>query len=385
MRFDFDREFAALARWTYLDSASTGVVPARSAAVGRAFLEDLELNAKTPELWSTALARARAGFATLIGAETADIAFTKNATEGVNIVAAGLDAKPGDNIVLSGVLEHPANLTPWLRLREQGVEIRNIAPKLQAIDAEAMAASIDERTRAVAVSTVTFMPGYRTDLAPIVAAARAHGAFVLADATQSAGVLASDVKALGVDGLVTSTHKYLLGLYGQGFLWLKPEWSARLATTFVGAAGYRDPTAHPGDADLAWTEAAGARRFETGHAPMAAAIVGESLALLHEAGAGAVEGHVTGLAGRVADGLEAGGWPVNWDPRGQGQTQIVTVGAIEPGDLYGVSDERLRRLHEALNGAKVRHSARRGALRFAFHLYNSEADVSRVLEIANRI
>ncbi|MEQ9124706.1 MAG: aminotransferase class V-fold PLP-dependent enzyme, partial [Alphaproteobacteria bacterium] len=267
------RSFDAAERWTYLDTASTGPLPAGAVAAGRDFLTDAAANARSPDLWREGLDRARQGFARLIGAADDEVAFTKNATEGVNIVAAGLGAEAGDNVVLCGAREHPANITPWLALRRAGVEVRLVAPDRQAIPAVAVAAAIDRRTRAVALSTVTFMPGFRTDLEPIVEAARRLDALVIVDATQSAGVLATDVRAMGVDALVTSTHKYLLGLYGQGFLYLAPCAAERLAPVFVGAAGYRDPTAHPAAAAFAWEPAAGARRFETGHAFASSAIV----------------------------------------------------------------------------------------------------------------
>ncbi len=279
-------------------------------------------------------------------------------------MAAGLGAGPGDNIVLVGALEHPANITPWLALRDK---------------------AIDARTRAVAVSTVTFMPGYRTDLAPIAKAAKSHDALLIVDATQSVGVLATDVKAMGVDALVTSTHKYLLGVYGQGFLYLAPEWAERLAPVFVGAAGYSDPTAHPAASDFAWTKAAGARRFETGHAYLSAAIAAASLELLLEAGPAAIEAQATGRAADLARGLAEQGWPVNADPYGLPQSQIVTLGTIQPGDLYAVGDPTLQRLHAALEEAGVRHSARRGALRFSFHLFNDAEDVAKVLEVAESV
>ncbi len=379
------QNFPATARWTYLDTASTGPLPRSSSQAAQAFLADAEVNARSNALWRDGLDRARAGFAALIRADVSDIAFTKNATEGVNIVAAGLGAAPGDNVVLCGVLEHPANITPWLALRAKGVELRLIAPDRQAIDADAVAAAVDSRTRAVAVSTVTFMPGFRTDLAPIAAAAKRHNALLLVDATQSVGVLQTDVGAMGVDALATSTHKYLLGVYGQGFLYLAPKWADRLAATFVATAGYRDPGAHPAASGFDWAETVGARRFETGHAFASSAIAAASLDLLLAAGPAAIEAHVMHLADDLARGLSALAWPVNRDPFGQPQSQLVTLGAIADGDLYAVGDPALQRLSAALDEAGVRHSARRGALRFAFHLFNDASDVAAALAVAEAV
>lgn len=378
-------QFPATDRWTYLETASNGPLPTVAAEAVRTFLADAQANGRSGPLWQDGRDRARAGFARLIGADPADVVFAKNATEGVNIVAAGLDAEAGDNIVICGDLEHPANITPWLALREKGVELRLIAGDRQAIPAAAMAAAVDARTRAVAVSTVTFMPGFRTDLAPISAAARRFGALLLVDATQSAGVLQTDVRAMGVDALATSTHKYLLGMFGQGFLYLAPEWAARLTPVFVGAAGYQDPEAHPAAANFAWAPADGARRFETGHAYASSAAVAASLELLLAVGPAATEAHACGLADDLARGFIDVGWSVNADPFGLPQSQIVTLGEIAAGDLYAVGDPDLARLHAVLAEAGVRHSARRGALRFSLHLFNDASDVAKTLDVAEAV
>ncbi|MFT5446329.1 MAG: cysteine desulfurase/selenocysteine lyase [Gammaproteobacteria bacterium] len=78
--------------------------------------------------------------------------------------------------------------------------------------------AIDERTRMVTLSSVPFTPGRVTDLAPIGAACRERGVFLLVDAVQSVGILETDVEALGIDAFAVSTQKGLLGLYGMGFL-----------------------------------------------------------------------------------------------------------------------------------------------------------------------
>lgn len=378
-------EFPATARSTYLETASNGPLPLRSVEAGKAFLDDGAINGRSGALWHDGRNRARQAFGTLIGADPSDVAFTKNATEGVNIVANGLGASQGDNVVLCGAIEHPANITSWLALREAGVELRLVEGQGQAIPAADVAAAVDARTVAVAASTVSFMPGFRTDLAPIAAAARANDALFLVDATQSTGVLETDVQAMGVDALVTSTHKYLLGLFGQGFLYLTPEWAARLKPTFVGTAGYLDPEVHPAAIDFAWEQAEGARRFETGHAYASAAVVATSMEMLVDIGMATVERRATGLAADLARGFADIGWAVNRDPFGCAPTQIVTVGEMAAGDLYAVGDPDLARLHAALDEAKVRHSARRGALRFSFHVFNDESDVATTLAVAESV
>lgn len=378
-------EFSATRNWTYLDNAASSPIPEAVRQAGVGFLLDQEANGRTVALWRESNARAREGFARLIGVDPSAVAFIKNATEGINIAAAGVGAGPGDNVVLCGDLEHPCNLTAWISLRQAGVELRLVPPDRAGVPAEAMAAAVDDRTVAIAVATVTFTPGFRTDFGPIAEAARRHDALLVVDATQSAGVLETDVQAMGVDLLATSTYKYLMGAFGLGFLYVSDRWAERVRPTFLGTAGYADTGANPAADDFTYRLTEGAQRFETGSSHMQAAMVGAATEMLNGLGMAAVERRACGLAGALADGFRDQGWRVNADPFGLGQTHIVTVGTLSAGDLYSVSDPALARLSDALTEARVRHSARRGALRFAFHLFNDESDVAATLDVAERV
>lgn len=379
------RQFPAAERWTYLDGASTGILPERAREAIETFARDLTRNGATKSAWAEALDLARSRFATLIGGDPTDIAFTKNCTEGVNLVASGLGLEAGDNVVVPADLEHPANIYPWLNLRSRGVEVRRVAPRDLAIDPDAVTAAMDRRTRVVAVSSVTFVPGFRTEVGELARICDERGVLLLVDATQSAGVLRIDVGETSPGALVVSTHKHLLSLYGQGLIWCRPDWARRLRPAHVGQHGMADPLEHPQALDYALEPAVGARRLEYGQMPLAAAALAASLELLLEAGPAVVEAHACGLAERLADGFDDLGLDVTRSPAGTTPSHVVCLGDLRPGSLYGLDDPFMHRLHERLDVSDVRHSARRGMLRFAFHLYNGENDVNRVLEIADSV
>ena len=136
----------------------------------------------------------RAKFAALIGGHEGDVAIVKNVSEGINAIATAFDWRPGDNVVLCASLEHPNNVIPWLHLKRRGVEVRIVPPSDGAIGPQQIIASIDEHTRVVTCSSVTFAPGLRTDLAPIGRACRDRGVFFLVDAVQSVGILQLNVE-----------------------------------------------------------------------------------------------------------------------------------------------------------------------------------------------
>ena len=100
-----------------------------------------------------------------------------------------------------------------------------VSPRGDRIPIEAIISRIDARTRVVTASTVTFAPGFRTEVDRLGRACRERGVFFMVDAAQSCGVLSTDVAASQIDGLAVSTQKGLLGLYGMGFLYCRRAWA----------------------------------------------------------------------------------------------------------------------------------------------------------------
>ena len=129
--------------------------------------------------------RARGRFAELINAQADEVTYTKNISEGLNMVAAGLNLKAGDNVVVCADLEHPNNVYCWLNLQRHGVKVRMVKAVNNAMPVDEMIARIDERTRCVTASTVSFAPGFRTDVDKLGKACRERGVCFLVDAAQS--------------------------------------------------------------------------------------------------------------------------------------------------------------------------------------------------------
>src|SRR5262245_13584456 len=215
------KEFPATERWTYMDVAARGLLPRFARAALDAHLESRMYAEVNKDEYFDLIERVRGRFAHHINAAPDEIAFTKNVTEGIAAIAAAIDWRAGDNLVICPEVEHPANVYAWLNLQRRGVEIRMVVPRAGALPADEIVARIDARTRAVACATVTFAPGFRTDLATIGAACRAQGVMLVVDAAQSVGVLDNDVERLKIDALAASTQKGLLGLYGMGFLYCR--------------------------------------------------------------------------------------------------------------------------------------------------------------------
>lgn len=380
-------EFPVVQRCTYLSICDSTALSRRVRAAVDEFLDHVMYWRETRSVRELRVDGARDKFARLVGASPGDIAIVKNVSEGINAIASAIPWHSGDNVVLCTELEHPNNVLPWLHLQRLGVEVRSVAPVEGAIEPEAIISAIDGRTRIVSCSSVTFSPGLRTDLARIGRACRPRGVLFLVDAVQSAGILRIDVADDSVDALVTSTAKGLLGLYGCGFLYCRREWAQRLVPAYLSRPAVELPPERY--SEMTGTDVtirADARRFEVGAVDYASCYaVDASLDLLAEVGAPAIEAHVLGLASRLRSGMAELGLEIPARAFGPEGSHIVTVGRLGDGGHGTTNNPLLTRISEHLTAQQVVHTIRRGMLRFAFHLFNSDDDVDRVLGLAREV
>lgn len=377
--------FPALERWTYMDVAGRGVLSREARAALDAHLDERMMNGGDKVKFFDLVEATRARFAQLIHAHPEEIALTKNISEGLNMVATAFDWKRGDNVILCPELEHPNNVYPWLNMQRYGLEVRTVAPREGHIPVEDIIACMDSGTRVVTVSTVTFAPGFRTDVDTLGRACRERGVLLLVDAAQSAGIIDTDVARSHIDALAVSTQKGLLALYGMGFFYCRREWAERLKPAYLARFGVDLGDAHEATlGDLSFKYAPAARRFDLGNYNYAAcAAVDASMRQLLEWGTANIERHVSGLTRALARGFLELGLSVSGGAPGPHLANIVTVGELSA-DHYATGSERYNRLYEHLTANRVKLSIRRGTLRFSLHVYNNMEDVERVLDLTRQ-
>lgn len=161
--------------------------------------------------------------AELLGGNSRDYALVSNTGMGVGIVAAGYPWQKGDNVVLPAE-EHWSNTFPWLNLEKQGVEVRFVpTDQNNRITAENVSAKVDHKTKIIAAAAVRFNSGYRSDLKALSQIAHQAGAIFLVDGIQGVGAIPLNVETDGIDILSAAGFKWLLGLPGTGFLYIKKE------------------------------------------------------------------------------------------------------------------------------------------------------------------
>lgn len=164
---------------------------------------------------------ARETIAHFLDAEPSKTIFTKNTTEGINLIANSYPWNPGDHIVTT-LLEHHSNLLPWLHLQKRGVNITVVDPDEEGrIDPSMIEETFTEKTKLVALTQVSNVFGSVQDVNSVTKIAHKNGIKVLIDGAQSAGHISVSLKKLDCDFFATSGHKGLLGPQGTGVLYIK--------------------------------------------------------------------------------------------------------------------------------------------------------------------
>ncbi|MBE0645779.1 MAG: aminotransferase class V-fold PLP-dependent enzyme [Bacteroidetes bacterium] len=171
--------------------------------------------------------------AAMIGADPARLAFVQNTSEGLNVLAAGLDWKPGDRILLID-REFPSNVYPFLNTRRFGVEIDFVPQRDGRVDMEDVARAMTSRTRLVAVSWVQFLSGFRIDLAVLRQICDRFGALLSVDAIQGIGAVRLDLQATPVDFLSAGVQKWQLGPQGVAIIYVSARAQELISQSHMG-------------------------------------------------------------------------------------------------------------------------------------------------------
>ena len=358
---------------TYIFMNHAGVAPlsrrVREAMVG--FIEDATVNgAVNAEDWAEAAEVCRAAAAQLINANTTEIAFMKNTTQGILLAANGIDWKEGDNIVTTAV-EFPANVYPWWSLKERyGVSTRMVPEREGRIHIEDIAAAINERTRVLTISHVEFASGFRNDIAALGALCRERDIWFVVDAIQGLGVVEVDVKSCNVDILAADGHKWLLAPEGAAIFYCADERQEQLINTNVGWASVVNPRDFL-NYDL--TLKPDATRFEEGsYNSVGLYGLTAAIELLLDIGIPAIEARVLELTARLIDGLAAKGYRVITPKTDTDRAGIVIFESEQPTPAE---------IHQTLYSENIITAERGSGVRVSPHFYNTASEIEHLLEV----
>ena len=366
-------EFPVTDKYIYLDHAGIAPVSIRVKRAVEDFLKGVaEAGAFNYGTWMERVSRIRGRCGKLIGADTEEIAFVKNTSHGLSVIAEGLDWREGDNIIICE-REFPSNIYPWLNLRRKGVGIREVPSRGGRILIRDIERLIDPSTRLLAISSVQFTNGFRVDLKRVGELCKEKGVLLCVDAIQSLGVAPMNVKEFHVDFLSADGHKWLLAPEGTGIFYCKKELTEKISPPLIGWKSIQNES----DYDrVDFHLKTNALRFEEGSLNvMGIFALGAAVELLLEAGISRIEKRVLELGDLIIGEAEKRRFEVRSPRKREARGGIVSVlGDFDP---LWVKDK--------LKDQGIMVNVRGGAVRISPHFYNTEDEMLRLFEAVDNL
>ncbi|WP_406638872.1 aminotransferase class V-fold PLP-dependent enzyme [Amycolatopsis sp. WGS_07] len=361
----FRAQFPAFADSVHLASCSQGALSDVLTAELFEFQHTIREHGAPWDKWMVKVAEARELFARLIGAEVDDIAVVPSASEGAYQVASTQDWSQRSGIVTTD-LEFPSLGHVWLAQQGRGADVQFVAHHDGLVDTEDYAALITEQTQLVSVPLVSYANGLRFPVREVAALARENGARSFVDAYQGLGVEPVDVAELGCDYLVSGSLKYLLGISGIAFLYVRPGLRDAVSPPLTGWFGRTNPFEFD-PRNLDYPEHA--RRFETGTPSIPSAYGAVAgLKLVHQVDTHRVRDHIGRLTGQLQQRL-----------LDAGEQLRSPLDDARRGPLVALRDRDPDALAAFLAGRRIVCSARGDVLRMSMHYYNDESDLDAVV------
>jgi cysteine desulfurase/selenocysteine lyase len=356
--------------WVFLNHAAVSPITTPATDIMAAFLDDVSANAMAhQEKWRRQVRKARELAAKLLHCSPGEIAFVKNTSEGVSMIANGLHLSPRDNVVTTDI-EFPANIYPWMRLSSRGVTLKLVKNKDGRVPFDDIARMTDERTKVIALSSVEFSSGFRHDLERIGPFCGERGIFLFVDAIQSAGALELDVKGCSISALSAGAHKWLLGPQGAAVLFVDEQVLDKIDPTEVGWFTVENAEEY---LDYRFVPKKGAGKFECGTLNIEGICgMAASMELLLEVGIPSIEKHIMGLTDQLCREVEKKGYEIYSSREPAEKSGIVLFSSHE----HSAEDIWRRLLEE-----KIVTSVRYGRLRVSPHFYNTPEEIQKVIEV----
>ena len=359
------KDFPALRELTFLNTAYTGLIPQAVVDAARAWTETRARRGYTVGEMLAKADEVRRLYGRMFGAGEDEIAFLSSTTEGENIVVNSLDFTAGDNVVYDDLV-YPSTPVIYQRLADtKGVEIRVVKSRDGAAPIEDFRKLVNDRTRLISVAWINNNSGYRHDMKALAALAHSHGAYLYSDAVQFMGTGPVDLRAEGVDFCTSGTYKWLMAGFGVAVFYVRRE---LLDTIHPANVGWRTPPANT-------KQPKSAKKFE--YATLSFGDLYElaaSLKYLQRIGLANIEARSQVLATRLRSGLEARRIPIATPP--DSRSPIVSFYIRKP----------TAEAEKVIAAERVKVSFQAAApltrVRVSLSFFNNEADVDRMLEVA---
>ncbi len=365
------RDFPSLAEEAYLNTAAESVPPL---CVGEAIQQywcDKLLGMKGRDCHLAAVEACREISATMIGLQKSEVSFCSCSSEAYNLLATSLNLGANHEVVVTD-LDFPAGATPWMRAASPP-RVKIWKSENGELHTEALALLLSENTKLVQVSLVSFYNGHRIAWKPFRDAVRrlAPHAMISVDVTQALGRVVLDCD--DADIVISSTHKWTLGVHGGCIIGIPKRNAARL-TTHAGG-WFHLQNAFEADRFERAVPKAGAASFSVGMPNFVALYaLNASLRYLHGIGVEAISRHADPLVALAHEGLHQ----LGINPLGPAQPDLPT-------GILAFKHERSDEVHAVLERENIHVMHHAGRIRIAVHGYNTREDVVNLLRVLDTI
>jgi selenocysteine lyase/cysteine desulfurase len=300
---------------------------------------------------------ARQTIADHIGCAPEDVALVASTGDGISRIANAIEWEPGDRVVRTD-LEHPSGVLPWRRLKEYGVDVTTLSCPDGRLPMDAYRDAVED-ARLVCLSSESWLHGTRLRVPEAVEIAHEAGATVVVDAVQTVGQHPLDVEQWGADAVCASGHKWFLGPWGAGFMYIDPDALEQFRPRHIGYRGTVDST---GDG---LEYAADASRFEVSTSAMApyAGLI-EAIETTEAIGTDTIEARIERLTDRLKSGLD---------------DRLISPETYESGlVVFDVADPDAF-VERAKNAGVIVRDLPSGSVRASVHVFNTAEDVDALL------
>ena len=357
---DVRRDYPALERYTYLDSAAAGPLSRPVHETVQAFYRELEDEGDGPwTRWLRRREQAREVVARLVGADADEIAFVENTSTGINLV---VDLVGDDGPVLSDELEFPTVTLPWVH---RGIPVHFVPAKDGCLALESLSTDRAPQAATLALSHVQFSNGFRLDLEAV--GRLKAGRHLVVSASQSAGVFPIDVKRSGVDALASAGHKWLCAGYGAGFVFIDRRLLQARQPRAIGWLSVEDPFEFD---NAAYRLRSHASRTEMGCPNFAGCFaLGAAAEYVLALGIERIAERVLQLNTYLTSRLEDAGFDV-----------LSPGGVYRSGETLVATDDGYRAF-SYLRERGVRVTPKPEGIRIATHFFNDERDLDTCIRV----
>jgi cysteine desulfurase/selenocysteine lyase len=349
----------------YLNSAAESLFMSTHRGALSRYADEKDRGSLGRERCAEVEAACRALVGELISVAPQNVAFLASTARALDVAIKSINWSPGDNIVIADS-EFPTTAFAATHLARNGIERRVVFSRRAELHLEDFDDQIDQRTRLVVVSLVSYKTGYRIDVDQLASVVHAKGSLLFIDAIQALGSL--PVRAGESDFLSAGTYKWLLGSHGMAVFYVNPNIANQVEVPYVGYRGVVD--IFPSDGFSSYEMFDDARRFEEGMANYPAMFVLQnSITYLMSLGIERVGAHNSMLVDQLMAGLDD-----------LAIVPLTTRNHAERGSIVSFETPFAAELAQRLADQGTIVWGRDGVLRISPSLYNNQDDVSRVVD-----